>query len=409
MPRLLNTLEKHLKIDMRYLLSGGAWLFTGQGIQVLSGLVMTIVFANFLPKESFGTYQFIMSAAAILGVLTLGMAIPVKRAASKGIDGSLRFGFRTQLKWSIGIFILGGLLASYYFYNDNHTLGKAFLVIGTLSPFIGSFSLFKSYLHGKQKFKESALLGFWLRPVLIITMLTTVYFTDDPFMLVLVYFSTSFVSTGILYLLTISRYSSSDTTLDSFPLNYAKHLTFLGVITTVGNHAEKLLIFHFLGAAQVAVYAIAMLPTTHLLRLYVIIGDLIFPKFTQHAYTTIKEGMLRKIILVFMLSVILVAIFIFSAPFIYMSVFPAYPEAILLSQLAILALLTKFGNLFMQAFSSHEMKKEQYIIRTSGIFLKIVSLLILIPLFGLFGAIYAFLITHIYWIILSAVLFYIKK
>jgi len=405
MRALLRLSERILKTDVKYLARGGFWLFTGQGIQVLSGLVMAVVFANFLPKESFGTYQFIMSVAAILGVLTLGMTVPVKRAAAKGLAGSLRFGFQTQLKWSIGIFILGGLLASYYFYNDNYTLGKSFLVVGALSPFIGSFSLFKSYLLGKQKFKESAMMGFWLRPILIVTMLTAVYFTIDPFILVLVYFLTSTISTGILYFLTVSRYSEKGS-FDSFPLNYAKHLTYLGVITTIGNNAEKLLIFHFLGAAQVAIYAIAVLPTTHLLRLYVIIGDLIFPKFTQHTYSTIKKDIFRKIILIFLLSALLVTVFMLCAPYIYGGIFPTYPEAIILSQLATLSLLTKFGNLFTQAFDAHEMKKQMYATKFSTVLVKIILLFILTPLFGLWGVISSVVISNVFWAILATFLFY---
>lgn len=369
---------------------------------------MAVAFANLLPKSAYGTYQFIMSFAAILAVLTLNMGIPVKRSTATGNDGALRFGFKTQLSWSIGIFILGAALSLYYFVNGNDMLGKALLIVGALTPFIGSFSLYKSFLHGKQKFKEAALLGLWLRPVLIITMLGALYFTDDPLILICVYFTTSFLSTYFLYARTVFRYKLPFTA-DKQSLNYGKHMSLMGIVTTIGTHAEKLLIFHFLGAVQVAIYTIAMLPTTHLLKLYTVAGDLIFPKFTRRTFETLQKSMLHKIGVVFALSVVIVSAFIALAPYIYSFIFPTYQESILLAQIGALALLTKFGNLFMQAFTAHEMKKEQYIVRFSSIAIKIILLFVLIPMFGLFGAVYAFLLTHLYWIVLSTIIFYTKR
>jgi O-antigen/teichoic acid export membrane protein len=406
--RIIASLEKLLKTDVRYLANGGFWLMGGHGMQILSGLILAIAFANLLPRTSFGTYQFIMSGAAILGALTLGMAIPVKRASAKGEDGALRFGFRTQLQWSIGIVILGVCLSSYYFYNDNSTLGKSFLVIGALSPLIGSFSLYKSFLIGKQKFRESALLGFWLRPMLLVTVLTSLYFTDDPFILILVYFVTSASATSYLYFRTISKYRLPKVP-DLNLFKYAKHLTFLSIVGTIGNQADKLLIFHFLGAVQVAIYTLAMLPTTHLLKLFTVLGELIFPKFAQRKYSAIKKGMLHKVFTIFILTLGTVGIFILLAPYIYLTIFPAYPEAIFFSQIAILTLLPKCGNLFTQAFYAHEMKKEMYIVRFSTIAIKLILLCVLIPYMGLLGAIMAVLITRTYWFIISAAFFYLRS
>ena len=369
---------------------------------------MAIAFANLLSKTSYGTYQSIMSIAAILGGLTLSMAIPVKKAVAQGNDGALRFGFHTQLLWSVGIFIVAGIISAYYFYNDNQTLGKSLLVIGTLTPLIGSFSLYRSYLLGKKKFQESAILGLWLRPVLIVTILVALYFTNDPFILILVYFTTSTLSTGFLYFLTVSKYK-----LQLIPdfkgVNYAKHLSVLGVISTIGNHAEKLFIFHFLGPAQVAIYSIAMLPSTHILGMYTTLSELIFPKFARRTYTSIKQGILNKIGIVFLSSVLVVGLFIVTAPYIYKIVFPAYPEAVLFSQLASLAILTKFGNLFTQVFYAHEMKKELYFIRVFSIVVKIVLLFILIPKFGILGAVISWLVFSIIWTLSSGLIFFTKK
>ena len=60
--------EKYLKTDLVYLSRGGFWLSIGQGVAMLSGFFLSTAFANLLPKESFGTYKFILSGVAILGI-----------------------------------------------------------------------------------------------------------------------------------------------------------------------------------------------------------------------------------------------------------------------------------------------------------------------------------------------------
>jgi O-antigen/teichoic acid export membrane protein len=408
MKKLLLWIQKYTKTDMNYLVGGSFWLLFSHFVQILSGLVMAIAFANLLSKTSYGTYQTLMSIAAILGGLTINMSIPVKRAAAQGNDGSLRYGFKTQLLWSTGIFIIASIISGYYFYNDNLILGKSILLVGALSPFIGSFSLYRAFLLGKKEFKTIFYSGFLLRPVLIVTMLIAVYFTDNPFWLITVYFVTYATSTGLLYRYVIARYKPP-LTVDAKSTNYGKHLSVLGIINNIGNHLDKLFIFHFLGPAPVAVYSIAMLPAIHMMGLYKALNELVFPKFAKRTYDAIKKGIPRKISLVIFVSIIFISAYIVAAPFIYKTIFPLYPEAVFISQIAVLAVVTKFGNLFTQSFYVHEMKRELYIIRTASVSVKAILLAVLIPMFGLLGAVSAWVSYHIFWALLSGLMFFIKK
>ena len=93
--QILRGSEDFFKTDMIYLTKSGSWLSLSQGIAMLAGFFISIAFANLFPKESFGTYKFILSMVAILGVFSFtGLSTSVVQSVARGFGGSLRQGFR---------------------------------------------------------------------------------------------------------------------------------------------------------------------------------------------------------------------------------------------------------------------------------------------------------------------------
>jgi O-antigen/teichoic acid export membrane protein len=150
--------ERFLKTDMVYVAKNGFWLTIGQGSSSLVSLLLAIAFAHFISKEAYGNYKYILSLGSMFGMFSLtGIGTSLVRSVAKGYDGTLRFDFWLNIRWSVLVF-LGSLLSSiYYFSNDNYTLGASFLIIGSLSPFMTSASLHGAFLSGKKDFKRSSL------------------------------------------------------------------------------------------------------------------------------------------------------------------------------------------------------------------------------------------------------------
>jgi O-antigen/teichoic acid export membrane protein len=68
---LLRWSEKYTKTDMVYLTKGGFWLTTGKIISAIVGFILLIIYANFLPKETFGNFQYILSIIGLLYIFNL--------------------------------------------------------------------------------------------------------------------------------------------------------------------------------------------------------------------------------------------------------------------------------------------------------------------------------------------------
>jgi len=401
--------ERYTKTDMVYLAHGGFWLMLGYAAQMISGLILAVALANLLPKENYGTYQFIISFSTILGGFTLtGMGTALTRAVAMGSQGALPYAFRKQLLWSTGIAVASGSVALYYFFNQNYELGVAFLIAGACSPFLSGFSLYRPYLEGKQLFRESTLLGAWRRPLPIIAVGTALFFTEDPMVLVLTYFIAQTLSMGLLYKLIIQRYPEPSRE-DPELLRYSKHLSVMGMASLVANNLDNVIVFHFLGAAPVAAYTLAQLPSTHLHKMFGLVGKLIFPKFARQEFEALKESIAHKVFLFFLATAGTAAAYWVAAPYIFALLFPGYPEAVLLSQVLILSLLFKSFMLYGQAFSAHALRGTQYFVQISSGALKLCLLVVLLPLYGLWGAVWAVLAMSAYWAAALMVLFYTRK
>lgn len=403
--RLLRWSEKYTKTDMVYLTKGSFWLGLGYIIQVASGLIIAAAFANFLPKETFGTYQFILSTAGILSVFTLsGMGTAITRAVAQGNDGVLRSGFRTKLTWNVGITLASAAVALYYFINGNNELAVGFLIVGSFAPFIEGFNLYQQFLVGKEHFKESVLLGAWRKPIPIIALLSTLYFTHSPIVLVLIYFVSNTLSLGMLYWIVLKRYQPPHVD-DADTVRYSKHLSMITLFTRAGQHADKILLFSLLGPAAVATFTIAQLPVKYARDGLNTLRSLMLPKLSQRNFSTLQKALPRKVFLFSLAISVLSLLYILVTPFIYRLIFPTYPESILFSQALAISLLFLPRSAYIQALTAHKKKSELYIISSFIPIIKISLLIVFIKLYGIWGAVSAIIASEIISSILIKVMF----
>ena len=403
--KILQRVQRITKTDVRYLLRGGFWLVLGQGFRMLSGLVLLVAFANLLPKEVYGTYQFVMAAATILSAFTLsGMGSAITRATAQGNEGALRYGVRTKIVWSIGITFAAATLALYYFYNENNTLAVSFLIVGAFSPFLESFRLYRFYLRGKQQFKESELLGFARQAIPVLVMLVAIFLTQDPALLLGAYFASHTFAVGLVYFQVVHRYELPITKTDDM-VNLSKHLSVLKILGMVASNLDKLLIFHFLGPAPVAAYVIAQSPVTHMKKVLSILTEMTIPKLSKRNFSELQKTLPRKVWLFLLLCVIVAGAYILIAPFLFGIFFPTYPESVLFTQAMALILLAYPKSIFGQAFKAHALKREIYLSGLCTPILGILFLVVLLPMYGIWGAVWAPLLAQLISNIYTRILF----
>lgn len=384
--------ESFFQSDMVYLAKSGSWLSLSQGVAMVSGFFISIAFANLFPKESFGNYKFILSVASILGIFTFtGLNTSIVQSVALGFGGSLRQGFRINLKWGIGMFFGGLVLSTYYYLNGNTLLAFSFLLAGLLSPLTASASLYGAYLMGKKDFRRSTLYSTIRNIIPAIALILTLFLTKNLGIIITVYFVVGALVPLFLYRATRRAYQNENKKEDPELVSYSGHLSAMDIVGNFAHYLDKILIFHYLGAAPLAIYAFAIAPVEQLQGGKKILSTLIMPKLSGRPFEELQKSGLRKALLLIVYALGLAGVYALLAPYFYRFFFPQYLDSVFYSQIYSLTLLAISGTMFNETLMAHKKKRELYLHRIIVPVVQIALFLILLPLYGLMGLI----ITHV--------------
>ena len=391
---LLRWSEKYTKTDMVYLTKGGSWLTLGNIVSSASSFLLAIAFANLLPKETYGIYKYILSIAGILAIPTLsGMGTAITQAVARGYEGSFLPALKTKIRWGL----LGGLaslaLAGYYYFNDNTTLTISFLITAVFLPFMNSFGTYNALLQGRKLFGISTKYGIISQIIAIAILIATLFFTKNLFLIILAYFASWTILRFIFLKITLKNFPPN-LNQDPQTLSYGKHLSLINVLNAIAGQLDKILLFHFLGSAPLAIYSFAIAPPEQIKGLLKSIQPLALPKFAQKDKEEIKKTIFKKTGKFFLILIPVTAFYIIIAPFLYKIFFPQYLDSIFYSQIFAISLLTAIATLPVAALQSQMAKKQLYQWNIYGSLLQILLLFVFVWSYGLWGVILARVITR---------------
>ncbi len=399
-------IEKYTKTDMVYLAKGSFWNIFAQIITTISTLLLAVAFAHFISKETYGEYKYILSLANILGVFTLtGLGTAVMKSVIQGYEGTLNDIFWKNIKWSVLFFLITFGISIYYFVNGNISLAISMLVVGSFSPFFSSSNLYNSYLVAKKDFRRSSiyfnLIGN-LFPSFCLFM--TMLVTNKPVWFILVYFASNTLIGLTLYIQVLKIYKPNKK-VDDGALGYSKHLSFIGILGSVADNIDQILVFHYIGPVQLAIYNFAIAIPNQIKGLMKGLASLIFPKFAERTDKEIISGMKNKYILMFISSIIIIITYIVTAPYIFHIFFPKYMDSVFYSQVFVLYFLGMTSMPAEVYLVVKEKIKEQYIGTISGTIIQVGLLFIGILWWGLLGLVIARVVTKILWSVTGVLLY----
>lgn len=402
--KLLVWSQKYTQTDMIYIAKGGFWLLLGNIIVFLLSFATMVAFSRWIPKETFGAYQYIISLVAILAIFTLpGMNTPLVRAIAKGKDGMLLLCAKTKLKWGsigTGICLIGSL---WYFFHQNFILGTSFLIASFLFPLPRVFNLSNSFWGGRKRFDIQNKYLIIINILEAAVLIPVIFLTNNLILIMLSYFVSRALFRGIFFNIALKNTKNQEK--DKETVSFGKHLTLMKVVTTFADKLDYIILWQFLGPISVAIYSFAQLSISRIKGI-IPITDLAMPKLSEKNIKDIKKSFLKKFLKLFILFIPFSLFLILILPYLYKILFPQYLKAIPYAQvLALTIILTPFSILTTSLVV--EMKKrELYIIKSVTPVLQIILFLILIPIYGIWGVIIAILSTQLFN---SALLLYFFK
>ncbi len=393
MSALLHWSERYTKTDMHYASKGLFWILLGKTGVFLVSLVTMTAFAHWLSKETYGTYQFFISGIGIAGIFAIsGMSTALIGSIAKKKEGTLLAAVKEKIKWgslgSLGLL----LVALWYFFHHNLVLAGGFTIAAIFVPFRETFTIAPVFWNGRKRFDLEGLYNVLPALLALCILIPVVYFTDNVLWVIFASLGSYVLFDGLFLLRTLRKTTNND--VDKEAIAFGKTLTVMDAIVRIAGNIDKIILWKFLGPAQVAIYAFAQFPMKALGGVLPI-GSLALPKLGEKNIRDIKQGLLHKFFYLFFLSVPLTLSIILVAPFVYKIFFPQYMESIIYFQAFTLILILMPFDLLGAALISDLRKKELFIIRVGSSILRIILFFSLAPFFGIWGVIVAILITEI--------------
>lgn len=402
--KLFKSLDGFAKTDVKYLIKGSFWLTSANLITSIIVLATSIVFANQIPPETYGTYKYFISILGILSISTLsGIGSTVSQAVSRGLEGSLFTGLKIKILYGLFGSLASVIIAIYYALNGNVELAVVFGVATFFIPFMDSFHIYQNYLQGKKIFDKSSIYISISQAFASSVMIITVFLTTNLYIILSSYLISWTCIRIFFFLKTITIYPPNKL-VDPKTIPLGKHSSYIDIIATLIGSLDSILIFHFLGSIQLAVYSFAIAPVTQIVSLFRNIPTLATPKLANRPVKEIDELLFKRILIVAGVAAVIFITYILSAQHIYEIFFPKYLDSVIISKVYALTILISIPITILSSAVNAKItyfsKRSLYLWNIPGA-LSTIFMLITIQSLGIMSVVYARIILLITTAIMS--------
>lgn len=397
---------------MVYLSKGGFWMLIPQIINAFAIFFLSIIFANFLSPNTYGIYKYVVSAAGIITAFSLtGIGTLIVQQIGKGKTINLLSLFKISIRWNIPSILIAFTGSIYYFIQNNYILSLGFLSIALFTPFISSGNIYDAYLNGLRLFKIKSIFSIISIVLTTAALAITALYHGGATLIIFIYFISYAIVNMLFFVFTLKRiFPKHNATLpEETSIGLAKHLSLIKILGIIASKIDSILVFTFIGAAELAMYTFATAIPNQILAVTKNLYTLALPKFAANNFLTGVQVNRKALRLLFVNIPIYIG-YIIVAPFIFKLFFPTYLEAVSMSQIFALLIIFGAGGLHGAYLDAQEEIRKKYFITIAVDSFNILILILLIIPFGLWGVIAARIIGQIFaYITLVITLATIKK
>lgn len=397
----INWLEKILATDVRYLIRGSFWLSGGQGLSSLIAILMAVAFANLIPPTVYGEYKYLLSCSGLLAILTLpSLNTALIRAVTNNQLGTFWAALKYRLMGGLVLISAGLATSAYYYWMDNINLAIGFLLIAIFTPLMESAITYAAVLNGKKLFGVLTSYNLTTQGLSSAVVFVVINLTHQVWIILLSYLVSYTILNWFFLNLTTRRHITNNQT-DQSALNFGLRLSAVNFLASASSYFDSILLWHLLGPVQVATYTFAQAAVTPAKTLLKSVLNLALPKFATKQTHEIRQTLLGKVWKSILLITPAVIIFILIIPLVFKLLFPIYESSIPYAQVLAITLIFFPEKLMGIVFTAQMKEKQLYSLNIINPLIKIGLLAILIPLYGLWGAVIAIVAQQIVASLLS--------
>ncbi len=359
----------------------------------VSSIITVVAFGNLLSKETYGVYSYLLSLASTLGFLTLtGVGPGITRSVAQGEERVVPYAMKLQFKYNLIAIGTVGAAALYYALKGNTVFAIALGILAVAMPVAGTYHTFEQVLTGRKKFHTLTLLNAISAFSYTAVMVSALFFTQNVLVLVCIYSVMSLLPNMIAYLIVARDIPEGELSPEAKKdfRRSSLHITGAGLIGSLAQYVDKLVLFHVAGPVSLAIYNFAIAGPERLKGLIKNWVAIALPKLSERSITEIKNTFKKRVMLSLLSGVVVAGVYIVFSPILFKLLLPKYLDSIKYSQVYALNLifvpvLVYVGNIFY----SQNMLRAIYISSTGIQVLRILIFIIFGSLWQTWGLVIA--------------------
>lgn len=366
--------QKYTKTDMIYLFKNSFWTSVGKFFSTISGIIVLIFLTRYISKDTVGQYNFYLSILAIIAIFSIpGLNTSTIEAVAKNNDGVYKKAVKTSFKWSwFGSLVLILIAIYFYFIKNDQTLFLASLITVFLFPFLYTPNTWRSFLIGKQKFKQLNFLSSLQSILYLSAMILVIIFSHGNLIWIIsVYLLIQIIANIFSYFFS-QRYIQNNNENNDWK-SYGFFLTKMQILGLISANIDKIVIGIFMNMETLAIYSVARKMITSLQGLFKEFLNIYIAKIAKRNKINFK-----KYFFISGLTVVFSIIAIIFTPFVINLLFPNYEASIFLTQIFLAFLPIWVLDLLLIYEATYNLKNKK-IILYYNIITSIVYLVLLIP------------------------------
>lgn len=396
--KALTKLGKIFKLDAKYFAKSGSYLSATYFTDAFVRLILSIVLARMLTQIDFGQFNFILAVFGTLAFLSLqGTSLSITRSVARGYDAAINEGTKDKVMFSM----LGSLslivTAIYMYTRGDILLAKVFAIFSLFFIPYFAFVGYESFLTAKRMFREYAIFRSVTSILAVAIALIIAFITRDVLWIAVTLVGVTAILNVVFYIMTL-KYKKNENR-DNEVIRYGRRLTLITLATTMFINIDKLVITYFLGFKALAIYSVAMvLPRQFKLLVKASVSS-VFPGLAvlnkEDSHKIIRKRLRQMIVISMLLSVIGALLAPIAIRIIYgQDYIEAIPYAMLVFAFMWLVIPTVPISEGLLPAQKREKRMLKLNIYTYAIY--IILLLILVPRFGLAGAVWSYILDRMF-------------
>ncbi len=389
----LDSLLKNLKKDIKNNqgIVEGIFLSNGfRAFKLVLGLITTYIVVRYFSPETYGQYNFVLTIIAALSIFSLpGINNVVAQSTARGFIGTFRVSISKTVIFSlIATALLFAGAVYYLFLKENEVMALSFCIAGILFPVANGLCQWKAVYLGSEKFRYLALTGAVNAVFRTVLMVATSILYPGNIIYLLIAFLTPAVFQNLFQTMKLWSQTSKTDKAEKDSIDYGMKTSLYAVATAISSNIDNLLLYMFLSPAALAVFVVAKKVPEMLKLLIQGIAKVLSPKFSKQVVFTKKMDKFFKLFSV-VVAVGTIAMAFTIYPFCFVLFFgEQYKGALFYSQLLLCTVaIVNSAPLKFWFISSRLDKKNNKKIVLAMSLSRIIFSLLLIPFFGIAGAI----------------------